>query len=186
MNRLLRLYVYHYTVMETRTPLGLEPDADKERFVLIEPSKQNIYRGVLAATDVKPETTGGTWFPDLHNPNSDHEKRVVLYCHDGAFVLGEGRPAECAFALKQLSENLTAESFSLSYRLSSNPGNPFPAALQDLVTAYRYLLDIQISTNRIILAKDSAGGNLVVALLRYIADNTGVLPEPSAAVLYSP
>ena len=185
-NRQVRSYVYHYSVMEVRTPLRLEPGAEKERFVRIEPSKKNIYRGVLAAADVKPDITGGTWFPSLYNLNSGHEKRVVLYCHGGAFVLGEGRPADCGFVLKQLSENLDADIFSLSYRLSSNPGNPFPAALQDLITAYRYLLDIKIEAKSIILAGDSCGGNLVVALLRYISDNPGILPEPSAAVLCSP
>lgn len=185
-NRVVRSYVYHWSVMEARTPIRLEPAEEKERFVLIEPSEKDIYRGVLAATDVKPKTTGGTWFPSLHDPNSGHEKRVVLYCHGGAFVLGEGRSADCGFALKTLSENLDAEVFSSSYRLSSNPGNEFPAALQDLVTAYRYLLDIQIEAKRIIVAGDSSGGNLVVALLRYIADNPGVLPQPSAAVLCSP
>ena len=182
-NRVIKLYIYHLSVMEARTPLRLEPAEEKERFVLIEPSEKGIYRGVLAATDVKPETTGGTWFPNLHNPDSGHEKRVVLYCHGGAFVLGEGRSG---FALKTLSEKLDAEVFSLSYRLSSNPGNEFPAALQDLVTVYQYLLDIEIEAERIILAGDSCGGNLTVALLRYIAENPGILPQPSAAVLYSP
>lgn len=185
-NRLLRLYVYHRATMEAPTPLRLEPGAEKERFVLIKPSEKNFYSGVLAATDIKPESTGGTWFPSLHNPNSEHERKVVLYCHGGAFVLGEGRPAECGFALKQLSDNLDADVFSLSYRLSCNPGDPFPAALQDLVTAYRYLLDMKIEAKDIILAGDSAGGNLVVALLRYIPDNPGVLPQPSAAILCSP
>lgn len=185
-NRVVRSYVYYWSVMEARTPLRLKPAEEKERFVLIEPSGKDIYRGVLAATDVKPETTGGTWFPNLHNPDSGHEKRVVLYCHGGAFVLGEGRSADCGFAWKTLSENLDAEIFSLSYRLSSNPGNEFPAAVQDVVTAYRYLLDMGIEAKRIILAGDSCGGNLVVALLRYIADNPGILPQPSTAVLCSP
>ena len=185
-NRVIRSCVYHWSVMEARTPIRLEPAEEKERFVLIEPSEKNIYRGVLAATAVKPETTGGTWFPSLHNPDSGHEKRVVLFCHGGAFVLGEGRSADCGFVFKTLSENLEAEVFSVSYRLSSNPGNEFPAALQDLVTAYQYLLDIQIEAKRIIVAGDSCGGNIIVALLRYIAENPGILPPPSAAVLCSP
>ena len=185
-NRLLRSYVQHRSEMEAPTLVRLEPGAEKERFVLIDPSEKDVYRGALAATDIKPETTGGIWFPVLHNPDSGFERNVVLYCHGGAFVLGEGRPADCGFALEQLSDNFNADVFSLSYRLSGNPGQPFPAALQDLVTAYRYLLDIEISAKRIILAGDSCGGNLVVALLRYIADNTGVLPQPAAAVLCSP
>ena len=185
-NRLLRAFVYHVSFMEMQTPLRLEPAAEKERFVIIKPAVKDLYRGILENADVQPAVTGGTWFPNLYKPKPGDEQSVVLYLHGGAFVIGEGRSADAGFPGKTLAENLNANVLSISYRLSSNPGCHFPAALQDAVTAYHYLLHESIEAKRIIIAGDSAGANLAVALLRYIVDSEGILPQPAAAILCSP
>jgi acetyl esterase/lipase len=76
--------------------------------------------------------------------------------------------------------------FLVQYRLSSNPGGRFPAALQDTITAYKYLLDQGVPANKIVLSGDSAGGHCVLTFLRYLHDNEGVLPSPGGALLWSP
>ena len=167
------------------TPLRLEPAVDKEQFITIKPAEKDIYRGVIADTPVRPAVTGGTWFSNVRKRNPSHTIRVVLYFHGGAFVVGEGR-SWSAFPGKNLAENLKANVLSLSYRLSSNLGCQFPAALQDAVTAYQYLLDRGNQARDIIVAGDSCGGNLAVALLRYIEDQKDILPHPVAVVLCSP
>lgn len=63
----------------------------------------------------------------------------------------------------------------------------FPAALQDGITAYIYALEaLKIPPSQIAFAGDLAGGNLVVALLRYINEENLALPLPRCTVLSSP
>lgn len=83
--------------------------------------------------------------------------------------------------------------FCPQYRLSTLPAsktsNPFPAGLQDVLTSYLYLVhDLNIPPKNIVVSGDSAGGNLTIALLRYISEYGSEinLPTPSAAVLWSP
>jgi len=84
-----------------------------------------------------------------------------------------------------LKETGASHVFMPQYRLSCNADCQFPAALQDAVTAYYYLTKVmQISSSRIILSGDSAGGNLVLSLLRYMADGGGELGTPRAAWLW--
>ena len=75
----------------------------------------------------------------------------------------------------------------MQYRLASDPTYHFPAAIQDAVTAYKSLLDMDIPASNIVIPGDSAGGNVAIALLRYISSPEGdSLPSPLAALLWSP
>lgn len=74
----------------------------------------------------------------------------------------------------------TASCLCLQYRLAQNPKGRFPAAVQDAVTAYRYLLSKGISTFNIVLSDDLVGGNLMIALLQYLVEyetKTSSLPR---------
>lgn len=185
-NELMRAFLYHTSTLETRTSLSLEPGIEKELFVPISQQNPRFYRGVLDDGVIQPCIIGGIWFPTLHQPGSDDDRNIVLYFHGGAFVIGDGRIAVSGFAAATLAKSFDAKVLSFSYRLSSSPKCHFPAALQDAVTAYGYLLDQGIDARRIILAGDSAGCNLAITLLRYIAENDTLLPHPLAAVLSSP
>lgn len=72
----------------------------------------------------------------------------------------------------------------MHYRLAPDPACTFPAAVQDAVTTYKYLLGMNAPALRITESVDSAGGNIAIALLRHFssADGNG-LPSPSAAIL---
>jgi len=74
------------------------------------------------------------------------------------------------------------------YRLASEEGCCFPAAVQDGLTAYSYVLNVLgVSPKQVILSGESAGGNLVLAILRYLhGEGNGVMPLPRAALLWSP
>ena len=75
----------------------------------------------------------------------------------------------------------------LQYRFGTKNGGRHPAALQDAITAYLYLLERGIPAVQIVISGDAAGGNLVLALLRYISErNSGYLPSPAASLLWSP
>ena len=78
---------------------------------------------------------------------------------------------------------------SITHRLSANTGGQFPAALQDALTSYAYLIfNLAILPSNIILSGDSAGGHMALQPLRYISDHGAEfgLPPPQCAWLRSP
>lgn len=105
---------------------------------------------------------------------------VVLYIHGGGYVscsAATHRPITAALA--RLSRHRV---FSLNYRLA--PEHRYPAALDDALAAYRWLLDEGVPPRLISLAGDSAGGGLVLATLLRARDEG--LPLPACAVCFSP
>ncbi|CAB4887866.1 MAG: alpha/beta hydrolase fold domain-containing protein [Actinobacteria bacterium] len=105
---------------------------------------------------------------------------VLLYIHGGAMLVGN------TFGFRGLSGNLAQASgvnmFSIDYRLA--PEHKFPAALDDCHAAYEGLLADGYKAENIVVAGDSAGGNLALSLLLKIKA-TGK-PQPAGAVLLSP
>ena len=184
---MFKSFLYHSSLVKVPLPVSLEPGAEKERFVLIYPPEKDHFQGILGETSIQPAVVAGTWLPAPYQPSAEPEKQtVVLYIHGGAFVMGEGRTAQSEFAANRLIKNLKATVLSICYRLSCNPNCEFPAALQDAVSAYSFLLSLDIPASHIIIVGDSAGANLAIGLLRYIADNPDRLPHPRAALLGSP
>ena len=161
MQPLFKTFIYHSSFLEVQTPASLEPGAEKERFVPISPPEKDHFHGILRETDIQPAVVAGTWLPDPYQRTSGAEEQIiVLWLHGGAFVMGGGRTALSGFVAKTLITNLKASVLSICYRLSCNPQCEFPAALQDAVSAYSYLLSLAIPASHIIIAGDSAGSNL--------------------------
>jgi epsilon-lactone hydrolase len=105
---------------------------------------------------------------------------VLLYLHGGGFVCGS------PLTHRQLAARISASTgvpvLLLDYRLA--PEHPFPAAAEDALIAYRWLLSEGYAPERIIVGGDSAGGHLAACLLADIA--TDRLPMPGAAIMLSP
>lgn len=105
---------------------------------------------------------------------------VVLYFHGGGYVMGSVN------TIRPLAANLAvaagARVLALGYRLA--PEHPFPAAVDDAVAAWRWLLDGGADPAAVAFGGDSAGGGLTVAALLAARDQ-GV-PRPAAAVCISP
>jgi monoterpene epsilon-lactone hydrolase len=113
-------------------------------------------------------------------PSNPAPDRAVLYLHGGGYVLGScatGRNLAAGIA-----DACAARVLSLDYRLA--PEHPFPAALEDALGAYRWLLSQGFAPQALALAGDSAGGGLCVALLVALRDAGD--PLPTAAALISP
>jgi len=106
--------------------------------------------------------------------------KVILYLHGGGFVLGSAR-AHRALVGKIVDQS-GIPALSVNYRLA--PEHPFPAGLNDALSAYRYLLDQGYSPQSIFVMGDSAGGGLALSLLLKLKEVH--LPQPLGAVVLSP
>ena len=106
--------------------------------------------------------------------------RVLLYLHGGAYQIGS--PVTLRHLVALLSGVAQARALSVDYRLA--PEHPFPAAVDDAVAAYRWLLAEGTDPATIAVAGDSAGGGLALGTLVALRD-VGE-PMPAAAVLLSP
>lgn len=190
--KLIQTWFRFATAVEYRTPKSLQPGADKAQFLLIDSADIDnaIYTGVLTNDPaIRPGPIAGFWYGDKTPPKcSDMPSLVALHFHGGAFVLGGARPPEGGWGSAVMSKHMDCPVLLVQYRLSSSQEHTcFPAALQDVVTAYAYVLRVlQVRPENIVLSGDSAGGNLVVALLRYIEENSTLLPLPRAALLWGP
>lgn len=112
-------------------------------------------------------------------PGSDPGK-VLLYFHGGGYCSGSIRSHRGM--VSEMGRAARLRTLALGYRLA--PENPFPAALDDALAAFAFLLDKGYTNNRIAIGGDSAGGGLSLALMTRLRD-TG-RPLPACAWLVSP
>ena len=129
----------------------------------------------LETTPLEQKTFRGVWFaPDITEPHL-----TVLYLHGGGYAFYP-RSYSSFIALFALATK--SRTFALDYRLS--PEHRFPAQLEDAINAYRWLLESGTEPDNIVVAGDSAGGNLALTLLLLARDRG--LPMPALCVALSP
>jgi acetyl esterase/lipase len=108
------------------------------------------------------------------------DQQIILYLHGGGYALGS------SLTHRELGWRLSAAAgmrlFLLDYRRA--PEHPYPAAVDDAVAAYKWLLESGFSPSSISVAGDSAGGGLTVAMLLVLRNEGVALPK--TAVLLSP
>ncbi len=130
--------------------------------------------------DITCERVGAGGVPAewIYDPKAVDE-RVLLYLHGGGYMIGSMRTHRVP--LSRLSRASGARVLGLEYRLA--PENPFPAAVEDSVAAYRWLLSQGIEPKKIVIGGDSCGGGHTVATmvaLRYLGE-----PLPAAGIMHS-
>lgn len=114
-------------------------------------------------------------------PSASGTSPVVLYLHGGGFIACS--PETHRSLAGSLAMRIGGEVFVPRYRLA--PEHPYPAALEDAQAAYRYLLDeVGVAPQRLVVAGDSAGGGLALALI--MAARDAGWPLPAAVVAFSP
>ena len=176
------------------------------KYVWVEPTPQLLNAEVRTFADaakVAPATIPGYWI-DKANINTAigapprPGEKVVYTLHGGAYIRLSASPHDLSANIgRALLEHCTdvGRVFALEYRLSKHepdkPAHPFPAALLDALAGYVYLTDVVgFSPENIVVVGDSSGGNLALALVRYLVENHGVVPElpsaPGALLLLSP
>lgn len=114
-------------------------------------------------------------------PKGCHIDRVIVYLHGGSYNAGSLRTHRGLAA--RIGINSNSSVLVLDYRLA--PENPFPAAIEDVVSVYRWLLEVQgFHSRNIIISGDSSGGGLALAsLLKFKEED---LSLPAAAICLSP
>ncbi|MET3896302.1 monoterpene epsilon-lactone hydrolase [Devosia sp. UYZn731] len=146
------------------------------------PMFDGMFAATLAAADVRVEaaTVGGIagfWV----RPAGAQQGARVLYIHGGGYVLGSAQ-AFTSF-VGQIARRAGADTFIPDYRLA--PEHPYPAAINDAVAVYHGL--VTEGAERIVIAGDSAGGGLTLALLSILAaDKTRGVAQPVGAAVMSP
>ncbi len=113
-------------------------------------------------------------------PKDQRREGVVLYLHGGGYTCGNLEYAK-GFA-SMLAVRCGVRVFCVGYRLA--PEQPYPAALEDAVTAYRYLLEKGYAPERIGLCGESAGGGLCFSLCLKLRELK--LPQPGSLIAISP
>jgi acetyl esterase/lipase len=132
-------------------------------------------RGTVVTETAQPP---GEWVRGPGVPES--ADAAILYLHGSGYVVCS--PGTHRGLVAQLSKAAGLPAFSVDYRLA--PEHPFPGAFEDMVDAYRYLLDQGYAGERIVVAGDSAGGHLAISLVAALTEAS--LPVPAGLVLFSP
>ncbi|HEY6421387.1 MAG TPA: alpha/beta hydrolase [Candidatus Binataceae bacterium] len=154
-----------------QAPSLAETRAGFEQMANMFPVDADVKREAVQAGSVKAE-----W---VTAPGAD-AGRAILYLHGGGYVIGSINTHRSLAA--RLSKSAKARVLLIDYRLA--PEHPFPAAVDDSVAAYRWMLASGLKPARIAVAGDSAGGGLTIAALVAIRD--AKLPTPAAGVALSP
>jgi acetyl esterase/lipase len=152
-------------------PTLAEQRAGMSAFLGANPLPADVETSKVSANGVPAE-----WFSI---PSSD-PARVVLYLHGGGYVIGSN-DSHREFTAR-VARACSGRVLSLDYRLA--PEHPFPAAVDDAVAGYRYLLGSGVKPASIVIAGDSAGGGLTVAT--FVALKQAGEPMPAAGVCLSP
>jgi monoterpene epsilon-lactone hydrolase len=133
------------------------------------------------AADISLETVDANGVPAEWSlaPGSDRT-RVLLFLHGGGYC--SGSIASHRGMVTEVGRAASMRTLALGFRLA--PEHPFPAALEDALTAYDFLLDQGIVPDKIAIGGDSAGGGLTLATLTSLRD--AGKPMPGCAWLVSP
>jgi monoterpene epsilon-lactone hydrolase len=133
------------------------------------------------APDVQsdPVDAGGVPAEWVSVPESRAD-RAIFYLHGGGYVIGS--PNTHRELASRIARATRARALVVDYRLA--PEHPFPAAVEDAVAAYRWLLGTGVAPSRVAIAGDSAGGGLTLATLLALRDRK--LALPACGVCLSP
>jgi monoterpene epsilon-lactone hydrolase len=138
-------------------------------------------RAIRVPRNVCLQTVSANGVPsDWLEPDDAIPGRAILYLHGGAYVIGS--PTTHRGLAGRIAQVSLARLLLIDYRLA--PENPFPAALNDALSSYHWLLDKGYSPDHIAIGGDSAGGGLTLATALSLRDNHEKMP--SALFLLSP
>ena len=171
-SRLFRLVVKYWMSPKFSTSSTVQ----KQRKALERFAKLSILPGKTKIQALQIGKLAAEWISVDNTPDDC----AILYLHGGAYNIGSlNTHRDLAARITKASKIKT---LLVDYRLA--PEHPHPAAVEDAVLAYRWLLKNGFSSNNIVMAGDSAGGGLAIAALVKLRDLGE--PLPAAAFCLSP
>jgi monoterpene epsilon-lactone hydrolase len=170
------LLILYFQFQHFISPPARTLDLAKERSNMEALSKMFKPLTQLKNTPIDIKGVSGEWITPQHVTNG----RVLLYLHGGYYLIGSIQSHRNLAG--NIAANASARALILAYRLA--PENPFPAGLEDAITAYSWLLEQDTRSGQIFLAGDSAGGGLVLATLLALRERG--IHLPAGAVCLSP
>jgi epsilon-lactone hydrolase len=161
--------------------MQLRPEVVDNNFSVIEfregvdkaTAKMKIPKGVRTET-IQIEHMEAEWIV----PEQANDGKVLLYIHGGGFISGSVQTHRMHVAKFALSSQL--KSLVFNYRLA--PEHPFPAAPEDCVTVYKWLLRQGYAPEDIVVGGESAGGTLTLSLLLALKGEKIKLPAAAFAI----
>ena len=111
---------------------------------------------------------------------SHMKKFVIFYCHGGGYNTGSYHYARSI--TNKLSSSTSMDVLSFDYRLA--PEYPYPAATEDAMAVWDYLMYLGYGARDVIVAGDSAGGNLALSFVLKLKEQKRILPR--GLILFSP
>ena len=166
-------------IARLREIIAARPRATEIAQMRLDADARSKVFGLAADVTVQPVDANGVRAEWTSTPDAD-PSAAILYLHGGGYVI-------CSLdshrhLMAEVGRASGTRTLAIDYRLA--PEHPFPAAVEDTVAAYRYLLDSGLKPNQIALAGDSAGGGLVVGSL--LAIREAGLPLPACGWCISP
>ena len=113
-------------------------------------------------------------------PSHQRTGRTILYFHGGGYHIGS--LLSHRNMIHRLACSAESDALYIDYKLA--PAHPFPAAIEDAIAAWHALIENGHPHNKIVLAGDSAGGGLAIALALHLQANKK--PMPAGIVAFSP
>ncbi len=162
-----------------RAKLASRPRSDDYRQRRKDIDARGLAYRLAADVGVEPATANGVRAEWTATPK-DARDAALLYLHGGGYVIGSLDSHRHLAAEAGRAAGIAA--LALDYRLA--PEHPFPAAVDDALAGYRFLLARGIEAKRIAIAGDSAGGGLVVAAM--LAIRKAGLAQPGCGWCISP
>ena len=129
---------------------------------------------------IKEVDIGGMYGEWLCVNRAHMKKYVILYCHGGGYSTGSSLYGRTLTT--RLASCTSMDVLSFDYRLA--PEHPYPAAIEDAMKTWNHLMMYGYGARDVILAGDSAGGNLALALTNRLKEEGRLLPR--GIVLLSP
>ncbi|MDE6015598.1 MAG: alpha/beta hydrolase [Acetatifactor sp.] len=116
----------------------------------------------------------GDMYAEWVSVNRAHMKKyVILHCHGGGYSTGSSLYARTLTT--KLAASTSMDVLCFDYRLA--PENPYPAAVEDVMAVWNYLMLLGYGARDVIVTGDSAGGNLALALLLRLKQEERLLPR---------
>ena len=162
-----------------RAKLASRPRSDDSRQRRKDIDARGLQYALAPDVGVEPVTANGVRAEWTTTPR-DARDAAQLYLHGGGYVIGSLDSHRHLAAEAGRAAGIAA--LALDYRLA--PEHPFPAAVDDALAGYRFLLARGIKPERVAIAGDSAGGGLVVAAMLAIRD--AGLSQPGCGWAISP